>query len=114
MLSKTTMASSTTKPVATINAIKEMVFKVNPKAYIKAKLLISEAGTATAGSIAARQLRKNNNTTPTTKKTAITSVFCASYKEARILGVRSCATCKRTSAGNMASKSGNQIGRAHV
>src|SRR5690625_5842355 len=75
MLSKTTIASSTTKPVATIKAIKEMVLSVKPKAYIKAKLLIKEAGTATAGISAARQLRKKSSTTPTTKITAIISVF---------------------------------------
>ena len=100
------MASSTTKPVATISAINEMVLRLKPKTYMRAKVLIKEAGTATAGMRAARQSRKNSNTTNTTRITAINSVFCASSKEARILGVRSCATCNCTSAGIMASNCG--------
>src|SRR5690554_6193112 len=108
MLSNTTMASSTTKPVATINAINEIVFSVKPKKYISAKVLIKEAGTATAGINAARQSRKNTNTTNTTKITAINKVVRASSKVARMLGVRSWATCKCTSEGNIASSCGKR------
>ena len=58
MFSSTTMASSTTRPVATISAISDRLFSEKPQRYITAKLPTSATGTAATGIIAARQLRQ--------------------------------------------------------
>ncbi len=49
MFSSTTMASSTTKPVATVSAMSERLSRVKPAKYITMKVPTSESGTATLG-----------------------------------------------------------------
>ena len=71
------------------------------------KVPISDTGTATLGISAARQRRRNSSTTSTTRPTAMTSVSSASCNEARMLGVRSCATDILTSAGISADSMGS-------
>ena len=56
MFSSTTMASSTTNPVARINAINDRLFKENPHRYMIAKVPTSETGTARLGINDARTL----------------------------------------------------------
>src|ERR1039458_7867889 len=63
MFSITTIASSTTKPVEMVNAMRERVSMLKSNRYITAKVPISETGTATVGISVARQLRRNMKTT---------------------------------------------------
>ena len=99
MFSSTTMASSTTRPVATISAISDRLFSEKPHRYITAKLPTSDTGTAATGMIAARKLARNSSTTRMTRATAISSVRSASCSVARMAGERSLATCSSTPAG---------------
>ena len=70
MFSSTTIASSTTKPVATVSAINDRLSRVYPSRYMAAKVPAMETGTATAGISVARALRRNRKTTPVTRPTA--------------------------------------------
>ena len=65
--STTTIASSTTIPMASTSAKSETVFSDIPSISRKANVPISETGMATAGMIVARQLPRNTNTTDTTR-----------------------------------------------
>ena len=66
MFSSTTIASSTTRPVATISAISDRLLSEKPTRYITAKLPTSATGTAATGMIAARTLARNSSTTTMT------------------------------------------------
>ncbi len=59
MFSSTTMASSTTRPVARISAISEKLFSEKPNRYITAKVPTSDTGTARVGISEARKLPRN-------------------------------------------------------
>ena len=56
--SMTTMASSTTNPVAMVNAISEKLSRLKSSRYMAPKVPMSETGTTTAGISAARALRR--------------------------------------------------------
>ncbi len=71
MFSTTTMASSTTKPVAMISAISDRLFRLKSHRYTTAKVPISETGTARLGISVARPLRRNRKTTRITSATEI-------------------------------------------
>ncbi|CSE56738.1 Uncharacterised protein [Shigella sonnei] len=107
MFSSTTMASSTTKPVAMVSAINERLLRLNPHRYIAANVPISETGTETAGIIVARPERRNKNTTRITSATEIISVCSTSSSEARMVGERSWAICRSIAAGMVSCNSGN-------
>ncbi|MNK97625.1 hypothetical protein D3C87_1179690 [compost metagenome] len=92
MFSRTTMASSTTKPVAIVSAISDRLLSENPHRYITANVPTSDTGTATLGISVARTLRRNRNTTMITSATEIISVCSTSRREARMVGVRSIIT----------------------
>src|SRR5207249_3888571 len=92
MFSSTTMASSTTNPVAMVSAMRERLSRLYESRYMAPKVPTSESGTATVGTSVARMLRRKANTTSTTRQTLITSVNCTSPTEARIVWLRSCAT----------------------
>ena len=66
MFSITTMASSTTKPVAMVSAIRERLSRLYPKRYMTAHVPMSDTGTATPGISVARPLRRKTNTTTMT------------------------------------------------
>ncbi len=102
MFSRTTMASSTTRPVATISAITDRLFSEKPHRYITAKLPTSATGTAATGIIAARKLARNSSTTRITSATAMNSERSASCSVARMLGDRSLAMLRATPAGRKA------------
>ena len=68
--STTTIASSTTMPIARIRPNRVSMFSEKPKAAITAKVAISETGIATTGMIAARQDCRKMKTTSTTSATA--------------------------------------------
>ena len=92
--SSTTIASSTTNPVAMVSAIRDRLFRLNPARYITPKVATSETGTATAGMSVARALRRNTNTTRITNAIAISSVRSTSRSDARMVLVRSSTTSR--------------------
>ena len=107
IFSSTTMASSTTNPVAMVNAINDRLFRLNPHRYMAAKVPISETGTATAGISVARPERRKTKTTRITSATEIISVCSTSSSEARMVGERSWAICRSMAAGTSVCNSGN-------
>src|SRR5437867_8633663 len=92
MFSIITMASSTTKPVEIVNAIKVRLFRLNPSRYITPKVPTSDKGTATLGIMLAESVRKKRNITSTTRATVSINSNCTSLTEARIVVVRSVST----------------------
>src|SRR5580700_10376810 len=89
MFSITTMASSTTKPVEMVSAIKERLSRLYPHKYITAKVATSETGTATLGIMVARTFRRNTKTTSTTRMTDNANDRSTSPRLARMVVVRS-------------------------
>ena len=73
--STTTMASSTTMPMASTRPNSVSVFSEKPSAAMTAKVPISETGIATIGMIAVRQHCRKTMTTRTTRTTASNSVL---------------------------------------
>ncbi|MNZ91229.1 hypothetical protein D3C78_1102040 [compost metagenome] len=59
MFSSTTMASSTTRPVARISAISDRLLSEKPHRYMTAKVPTSDTGTARLGISEARRLPRN-------------------------------------------------------
>ena len=107
VFSSTTMASSTTKPVATVSAIRLRLFRLKPSRCITPNVPSSDTTVATAGMKVARALRKKALTTSTTSAIEISSVSSISCSEERIELVLSEATCNCTSCGNCACNSGS-------
>ena len=107
MFSSTTMASSTTSPVARIRAISDRLFSEKPNRYMMAKVPTSDTGTARVGISEARKLPRNRNTTRITSATAISKVISASCSVALMTGERSMARFSLTLAGRTACKAGN-------
>ena len=70
IFSSTTMASSTTRPIASTIARSVSVLTLNPNANISAKVAISDTGIVTIGMIAARNERRKNRMTKTTSAMA--------------------------------------------
>src|ERR1035437_5650330 len=107
MFSITTIASSTTKPVETVSAIKERLSRLKPNRYITAKVPTSEVGTATKGINVARGLRRNRNTTRITSAIEINNVRSTVVTDALIVVVRSITTVISMPLGMDASSAGN-------
>ncbi len=74
MFSSTTMASSTTSPMARTMASRVRVLTVNPKAYMSANAPTSETGMVTIGMMVARRLRRKKKITSTTRMIASPTV----------------------------------------
>jgi hypothetical protein len=70
MFSSTTIASSTTRPIASTIASSVSVLIVKPKAYISANEPTSDTGIVTSGISVARRLRRKKKITSTTSTTA--------------------------------------------
>ncbi len=68
--STTTIASSTTMPIASTSPKSVRLFKLNPKANSTAKVPTMATGTAISGITAERQFCRNNSTTNATSSTA--------------------------------------------
>ena len=107
MFSITTIASSTTNPVATVSAISDRLSSENPSSHIGPNVAMIDAGTTIDGMIVARQLRRNRNVTSVTRNTAITSVRSVSASDARIATDRFAATVSASSAGSSERRSGS-------
>ena len=76
--STTTMASSTTMPMASTSPNSERVLMEKPNASRTAKVPTIDTGTATSGMIEARQVWRNSTTTSTTRRIASKSVLTTS------------------------------------
>ena len=106
MFSSTTIASSTTKPVATTSAISDRLLRLSPSSHIAASVPASDATIATAGTSVARHERRKAATTSTTSAIEASRLTSTSCNEARIVRVRSEATSSLMSAGSAACNAG--------
>ncbi len=100
MFSIITIASSTTKPVATVSAISDRLSSDMPVNAITPKVPSNDSGTATDGMMVAHSRRRNTKITPITRNTVRIRVNCTSCTEARMVMVRSANTSRCTSAGS--------------
>ncbi len=105
--SSMTMASSTTKPVAMVSAIRVRLLTEKSIRYMKAKVPTSDSGTAMLGMMVAGMLRRKTNVTNTTSATANSSSFWVSRTEARMLWVRSVNTVTSTAEGKVPASCGS-------
>ena len=69
MFSTTTMASSTTIPIASTRPKSERIFIEKPAMYMAAKVPMRETGMATSGTMEVRQFWRNTSTTRATRAT---------------------------------------------
>ncbi|KWV87543.1 hypothetical protein PFLmoz3_02826 [Pseudomonas fluorescens] len=81
--STTTMASSTTIPMASTRPNNDRALSENPNRCITAKVPIKDTGTATNGMIEARQVCRNRITTSTTRISASNRVCTTASMEPR-------------------------------
>src|ERR1700734_2956407 len=102
----TTMASSTTKPVAMVRAIIDRLSMLYLHKYITPNVPINETGTATLGIRVARTLRRKRKTTRITRAMDMASVRSTSLTDARMVVVRSSMMVKSMAAGMEAFKEG--------
>ncbi len=107
MFSIITIASSTTKPVATVSAISERLSRPKPSSDITPNVPISDSGSASAGIRVARSEPRNRKMTSVTSTTENSSTNCTSATEARIVAVRSVTTCSAIPAGIAACSDGS-------
>ena len=84
MFSSITIASSTTKPTHSVSAISDRLSRLKWKPYISANVPMIDSGSARLGINVAEALRRNRKITPTTRKSARSSVSCTSRTESRI------------------------------
>src|SRR5690348_4527975 len=92
MFSMTTMASSTTKPVQMVRAMRDRLSRLYLQRYMMPNVPMRESGTATLGMMVAQVLRRNAKTTRMTNAMEISRVISTSCTEARIVVLRSTAT----------------------
>ena len=85
--STTTMASSTTIPIARTRPNSEMLLSEKPRTLITAKVPMMATGTATSGMIAALQFWRKTITTIPTSTTASRRVRTTSSTDSRMNGV---------------------------
>ncbi len=107
MFSIMTIASSTTKPVAMVSAIRVRLLMLKPARYITPKVPTSDNGTAMPGISVPVAVRRNRKIATTTSATAPSSSNCTSRTEARMVTVRSVSTATSTAAGSAARNCGN-------
>ncbi|CRQ74604.1 hypothetical protein PAERUG_P45_London_17_VIM_2_12_12_04138 [Pseudomonas aeruginosa] len=81
--STTTMASSTTMPMASTRPNSDSALSEKPSMCITAKVPISDTGTAASGMIEARQVCRNRITTSTTSTRASNRVCTTASMEPR-------------------------------
>ncbi|MNN54075.1 hypothetical protein D3C81_1688670 [compost metagenome] len=101
MFSSMTIASSTTKPVAMVRAIRVRLLTEKPARYITPKVPINDSGTAIDGMSVALKRRRNTKVTMTTRTMAISSSCCTSLTAARMVWVRSVSTDTSRPAGRL-------------
>ena len=74
MFSSITMASSTTKPTASVSAISDRLSSEKPNRYITANVPTSDIGNARLGMMVAETFRRKTKITITTRKSVSISV----------------------------------------
>jgi hypothetical protein len=99
MFSIITIASSTTKPVPIVSAIRDRLSRLKPQNHMTPKVAISDSGKATPAMIVARIVRKKTSTTMTTSAMLRSRVNWTSWIEARMVVVLSCTTVSAAPAG---------------
>ena len=87
MFSSTTIASSTTIPIASTRPKSVRLFRLNPSTAMAANVPIRETGTSIIGSTIVRQSWRNTRTTRPTRRTASRSVLKTSPIDSRMYGV---------------------------
>src|SRR5450432_2337802 len=107
MFSIITIASSTTKPVEMVKAIKDKLSRLNPARYMTPKVPMSDSGSATLVITVAQSVRRKMNITMTTSAMVSSNVNCTSETEARIVSVRSARTETCTDGGSVPVNFGN-------
>ena len=85
--STTTIASSTTMPIASTSPNSERLLRLKPRAAMKAKVPTIATGTATSGMSVARQFCRKSSTTRATKRIASRSVLSTSAFDSSMKGV---------------------------
>jgi len=100
--STTTMASSTTSPMARTSPKRDKVLMEKPKSGNRAKVPMRETGTARRGMRVARQPCRNRNTTRMTRKSASKRVWTISLMPSVTARVVSRATTTSRSGGKLA------------
>src|SRR5579859_5860428 len=83
-----TMASSTTKPTAMVNAIKDKLSRLKLSTNIIATVPNSARGTVMPGMMVAQEFRKNRKITATTRMMVIPKVISTSRTDALMVVVR--------------------------
>src|ERR1700730_18685765 len=83
-----TMASSTTKPTAIVNAMSDKLSRLYLSTYIMAAVPSRDSGTVMPGMMVAQALRRNRKITITTSAIVSASVCSTSSTEALIVVVR--------------------------
>ena len=81
--STTTMASSTTMPMASTRPNKERLFSEKSNNFITANVPMSDTGTASIGMMDARQVWRKTMTTSTTSNTASNNVCTTARMDSR-------------------------------
>ena len=109
MFSIITIASSTTKPVAMVNAIRVRLLIEKLARYMMPKVPTNDSGTAKLGMMVAGTLRKNTKITITTSTMASSSSNCTSSTDARIVTVRSVKNSTFTALGREACRVGRSF-----
>src|SRR6266550_7489230 len=89
MFSIITMASSTTKPVEIVSAMRERLSRLKQQSFIRPKVPTNVSGNATLGMTVAQNFRRKTKMTITTSATVSNSVNCTSVTDARMVSVRS-------------------------
>src|ERR1700730_18955177 len=89
MFSSMTIASSTTKPTESVNAMSERLSREYPPRYITAKVPTKDNGSARLGIVVAEIFLKNRKITMITRKSANSSVNFTSLTELRMVIERS-------------------------
>ena len=92
MFSMTTIASSTTSPVASVSPKSVSVLIENPSTFMRKNVPSSETGIVSAGISVVRQSCKNRKITRTTSPIAISSVMTTSLIDSRTKSLESNAT----------------------
>ena len=87
MFSSTTIASSTTMPIASTSPKSVRLLRVKPSSHITANVPMSETGTSIMGRIIARQSCRKNSTTMATSTMASRSVLNTSATDSVMNGV---------------------------
>src|ERR1035437_7972866 len=97
MFSSTTMASSTTSPMASTMPNSVSTLMENPSIHTRKKTPTSEMGMARTGMRVQRQSRKNAKMTTTTRKKAIQMVSSTSFRDVRTKRVLSAERSRKRS-----------------